>query len=197
MPLWTPYEAGLLFVQKHKQWIQQQLLDHAQNQFSNNSRIGKKHRLIFINKVANNGSTEIRVNQTKITVKTDLNPASSAVKKQISQACERALKQEADSLLPQRVKSISHRHNLQYRGLKIRKLTSRWGSCSSKKEIALSYFLIQLPWNLIDYVILHELSHTIFHNHSRDFWAYMDNRVPDLRDKRAQIRAYKPRVEPQ
>lgn len=197
MPLWTPYEAGLLFVQKHKQWIHRQLLAHAQNQFSNGSMIGKKHRLIFINTKAKNGLAEISVAPTKITVKTDLTPAGSVIQKQISQACERALKQEADSLLPQRVETISRRHNLPYRRLKIRKLTSRWGSCSSKKELTLSYFLVQLPWRLIDYVILHELAHTIFHNHSRDFWAFMEENVPDLRDLRAQIKAYKPRVEPQ
>jgi len=196
MPIWTPYEAGLLFVKKHKEWIQKQLLAHAPKQLVDGSRIGKRHRLSFINQPAKNGVVEIRLSPVRIEVKTGLDPADPLVQKKVLKACERALKQQAEALLPKRVAFISRRHNLPYKNLKIHKLTSRWGSCSSKRDITLSYFLIQLPWEIIDYVILHELAHTLFHNHSREFWAYMQKSIPGLSDLRKAIKLHKPRIEP-
>ena len=55
---------------------------------------------------------------------------------------------------------------------------------------------MQLPWEFIDYVILHELAHTVIPNHSRKFWDFMDQEQPNLKEIRIQIKNYKPRVEP-
>ncbi|MBI4033552.1 M48 family metallopeptidase [Candidatus Saccharibacteria bacterium] len=196
LPHWTPYEAGVLFVKKNQDWIQKQLLAHAPKAITNGSRIGKAHRVVFINRPAKDKPIKTRVGATEIVIQTDLDPAHPAVQKKLYQACERALKQEAEELFPNRVEQISQRYELPYNKLRVRKLTSRWGSCSSRKDISLSYYLIQLPWELIDYVILHELSHTIFHNHDRVFWRFMEGKLPNIRDQRKQIKTYKPRVEP-
>ncbi len=196
MPPWAPYEAGVLFVKRHQSWIHKQLLAHSPKQLTGGSRIGKLHRLAFINEPPANGLVEARLSSSKITIKTTLGSMNPAVQKKALRACEKALKQQSEVLLPRRAEAVSRKYNLPYSGLKIRKLTSRWGSCSGKKEITLSYFLIQLPWELIDYVILHELAHTIFHNHSRSFWAFMGESLPNLVDLRKQIKTHKPRIEP-
>ncbi|HLG91076.1 MAG TPA: SprT family zinc-dependent metalloprotease [Candidatus Saccharimonadales bacterium] len=196
MPPWIPYEAGVLFVKRHQYWIQKQLLAHSPKQLTDGSRIGKLHRLTYINKPLANGLVETRLSSSKIMVKTALEPMNPAVQKKVVQSCERALKQQSEMFLPRRVEAVSRKYNLPYNGLKIRKLTSRWGSCSRKKEITLSYFLIQLPWQLIDYVVLHELAHTVFHNHSRNFWSFMEERLPNLVDLKKQIKTHKPRIEP-
>jgi predicted metal-dependent hydrolase len=196
LPAWTPYEAGVVFVKKNKRWIKQQLLVHGQTTLSDGDLIGKHHHLVFINHPAKNGLAEVQVSSDKITLKTELDPANPTVQKQLLQACEKTLKQEAQMLLPTRMLFISQKHDLPYRNLKIRKMTTRWGSCSSQKNITLSYFLIQLPWKLIDYVILHELAHTLYPNHSRDFWQFMAERVPNLRDVKIQIKSYRPRIQP-
>ena len=196
MPYWTPYEAGLLFVKRNRDWILQQLVRNASNPATDGSRIGKIHRVRLVQRPARSGSVELRITSTTVDVKTILDPLHPQIQKKILAACERALKQQAENLLPARAKTISRKHNLSYRSLKIRKLTSRWGSCSSKKDISLSYYLMQLPWEFIDYVILHELAHTVIPNHSRKFWDFMDQEQPNLKEIRIQIKNYKPRVEP-
>ncbi len=84
------------------------------------------------------------------------------------------LKKEAKRILPQRVSELAHEYKFSFSSVKIQSSKSRWGSCSSRKTINLSFYLLLLPKHLIDYVILHELCHTKEMNHSPKFWDWMD-----------------------
>ncbi|HZJ80086.1 MAG TPA: M48 family metallopeptidase [Dysgonamonadaceae bacterium] len=85
-----------------------------------------------------------------------------------------ALRHEAKRVLPYKVASFAKKLNLQVGQVKINNSKQRWGSCSNKKNINLSLFLMMMPEHLIDYVILHELAHTIELNHSPRFWQLLD-----------------------
>jgi predicted metal-dependent hydrolase len=108
---------------------------------------------------------------------------------------EKSLKIEAEHLLPMRLKLLARQHGYEYKDVQIRKLISRWGSCSSVKVITLSYYLIQLPWNLIDYVIIHELIHTQHMHHGKEFWDDFKKIMPDARALQKEIRHYKPLIQ--
>jgi predicted metal-dependent hydrolase len=196
MPYWTPYETGIRFVNSKKDWIQSHLVQQIPKALTNGSRIGKSHRLIFLRSSTNREVADIRLTATTIEVKSTRLMTDPAVQKKAIAACERALKMEAEQLLPSRLRSLSERYDLPYNDLKIRKLTSRWGSCSTNRNISLSYFLMQLPWDLIDYVILHELAHTKVLNHGGDYWQFMEQLQPKVKELRKQIKKYKPRIEP-
>lgn len=72
--------------------------------------------------------------------------------------------------------------------LKIRNMTSRWGSCQPKKGIiTLNSKLIEAPRNCIEYVILHELVHFIHPNHSRQFWNFVAMMMPDWRERKEEL----------
>jgi len=81
---------------------------------------------------------------------------------------------EAKRVLPARVEKLASLHGFKYTGATVRKTKTRWGSCSSKKQLNLSVSLLFLPEYLIDYVILHELCHTVEMNHSQRFWTLME-----------------------
>ncbi len=85
-----------------------------------------------------------------------------------------ALRHEAKRVLPNKVASFAKKLNLQIGEVKINNSKHRWGSCSNKSNINLSLFLMMLPEHLVDYVILHELAHTIELNHSQRFWQILD-----------------------
>jgi len=87
---------------------------------------------------------------------------------------EEALRKNAKIILPSLIDSLSKQHKLPYESLKINSSQGRWGSCSSSKNINLSYYLLLLPSHLVDYVLLHELAHTKEMNHSDKFWAILD-----------------------
>ena len=85
-----------------------------------------------------------------------------------------ALRHEAKRVLPQKVLSYAKKFNLTVREVKINNSKHRWGSCTGRKNINLSLFLLMLPEELIEYVILHELAHTIELNHSVRFWEVLN-----------------------
>lgn len=59
--------------------------------------------------------------------------------------------------------------------------SSNWGSCSSKRNINLSTRLLLCPLPVIDYVIVHELTHLVHQNHSRQFWKELERVMPDYK----------------
>ena len=67
--------------------------------------------------------------------------------------------------------------------LKIRKMTTRWGVCNIKNHnVTLNYNLSKYDIKCLDYVIVHELSHFIHHNHSKDFWNLVAKYYPNYKE---------------
>lgn len=197
MPPWVPYRMGLEFVLKKRNWLQTKrqkpvLLESGQ-------RIGKAHHLLFTHQPGRQqirsqllDSGEIRVS---LPVSTD--PSDPIAQKSAEKACIRALRQEAEGLLPGRLVTLAKEHGFSYRSVSVKRLSSRWGSCSEHHDIVLNSYLMQLPWELIDYVLLHELLHTQIMAHGTEFWTALGKHVHDLKRIRKDIRAYQPRLIPQ
>lgn len=85
-----------------------------------------------------------------------------------------AMRKRAKEILPVRLQELATKHNLHYTGVSLRDSRTRWGSCSSRGTISLNIHLVLLPLELVDYVLLHELCHTVEMNHSERFWARLD-----------------------
>lgn len=93
-------------------------------------------------------------------------------------------KKQARIYLTERLNSIAAEHNFVVNNVRISTADKRWGSCSSKTNINLSYKLIMAPISVIDYVIIHELAHTREMNHSTKFWAIVESIMPNYRQER-------------
>lgn len=93
------------------------------------------------------------------------------------QARVEQLRRAARADLPTRIARLSEITGLRYAKLSIRASRTKWGSCSGQNHISLSLFLMTLPEHLRDYVIIHELCHTVHHNHSPRFHALVDRLV--------------------
>lgn len=77
---------------------------------------------------------------------------------------------KAKSYLQKQIELISRETRLDFQKLSVRMKRTQWGSCSERKEISLNAKLIFLPECLINHIIIHELAHTVHHNHSKKFW---------------------------
>ncbi|GHU64505.1 hypothetical protein FACS1894123_09270 [Bacteroidia bacterium] len=110
----------------------------------------------------------------------------------VSEYDEADLRLWAKTILPVKVGELAENYGFKYKAVRINKGKTRWGSCSSRGSINLSLSLIQLPMYLIEYVILHELCHTVEMNHGVRFWALLD-RCTDgkAKDLRKELRRYR------
>ncbi len=102
-------------------------------------------------------------------------------KKSVAALFEAFFKDYARSYLSAKLEHLASASGLNYRRLTIRAQKTRWGSCSVQKNINLNYRLLFLDTALVDYVLLHELVHTLHMNHSKAFWQSLENLMPDAR----------------
>ncbi len=191
IPAWAPYRVGVHFAANRRAWItsQQPVLQLLQP----NQVIGKAHHLQFESQPGAHKPTS-RIAATAIIVRypPDLDPANLAVQQVAQEACIRALRKQAEQLLPQRLACLATEHNFTYSDVSIKRLKGRWGSCDSQRHITLNLFLMQLPWELIDYVLLHELTHTVILRHGPDFWKNLGAVLPDFARRKKSMSAYHP-----
>jgi len=97
------------------------------------------------------------------------------------QLLEKWYKIEAYNYFNRKAKHYANSMKVQFNKVKISNAQKRWGSCSSKKNINLSWRLIMAPDAAIDYVIVHELAHLIEMNHSQKFWNIVAHAMPSYK----------------
>ena len=191
IPAWAPYSAGLKFAKSRQAWIRQQ--HKPVRQLSQGQAVGKAHHLEFVPKPAA-AKVASRVYDTTIVVSHPAmaEPASPEVQQVANEAAVRALRIQAEQLLPQRLATLASAHGFTYNSVSAKRLKGRWGSCDQQGNIVLNLFLMQLPWELIDYVLLHELTHTRILRHGPDFWQAMQAVLPKAKQLRKTVHDYQP-----
>ena len=83
---------------------------------------------------------------------------------------------------------LAEENGFRYNRVTIRSQKTRWGSCSARKTISLNCHLLLLPPDVVRYVLLHELCHTVFMNHSEKFWLLLDGFEPNSKAMRRRMR---------
>jgi predicted metal-dependent hydrolase len=105
------------------------------------------------------------------------------------QALCRWLNRRARGELVPRLALLAREHGLAYERVSIRQQRTRWGSCSRHQTISLNAKLLLMPSEAVDYVLLHELCHTVEMNHSPRFWTLLQKHDPDYRAHKKLVRA--------
>ena len=127
--------------------------------------------------------TQLSKDSLKIFYPNDTDILSAQAQKTIRNFIINAIRIEAKEYLPQRTEQLALAYGFMYRGVTVKNVTTRWGSCSATNHINLNIHLVRLPQHLSDYVILHELTHTIHKNHGKLFWQSL-NRITGGNAKR-------------
>ena len=197
VPQRLPLEKAEEFVHLKLDWIKAQLAKWQQQgqkttlYTQNIERCTKTHSLVLQPHAAPTitlrvGRGQILVNYPEHRPVTD-----EQVQQVIRKGVEEALRREAKQFLPRRLAELAQQHGLRYENVTIKNTRTRWGSCSSTNNINLSLHLMRLPDALCDYVLLHELAHTLEKNHGPGFWKLLDKLTGDARGLDKQLRAYR------
>jgi len=107
----------------------------------------------------------------------------------VSKCYDKFYKNYAKNYLTQRVEHYSKIMGLSFSEIKFRKMRSRWGSCSSRGVITLNIELIKIDKRLIDFIVVHELSHLVHMNHSKKFHSLVECYIPDAKALNRELRA--------
>ncbi|HET9173685.1 MAG TPA: SprT family zinc-dependent metalloprotease [Candidatus Saccharimonadales bacterium] len=195
IPTWAPYSAGIEFAHHKRAWIQDQLPSGNAALYEGQA-IGKSHHLNFVPvRNAVKPASRIRNNLVLVYYPQQMKISENVVQAEATKASLRALRNQALQLLPLRLEQLAEQYSFTYHSVQIKKLKSRWGSCDQEQNIVLNLYLMQLPWDCIDYVLLHELTHTRVMQHGPRFWEAMSTVLPQAKELRNKIRAYQPILE--
>jgi len=186
---------ALNYIQSKKNWIKKSVERQAKlrksNLFSESKPFATRMHNLFIFKHEKNTLKSI-IAGDKIVV---WYPQSARIEEKkiqtfIKKAVTEALRIEAKIILPQRTVKLAQKYNFKFNNLSIKNAKTRWGSCSAKNNINLNLQLMRLPDHLIDYVILHELTHTQEKNHQKSFWLKMESILPGARKIDKELNQY-------
>lgn len=193
VPLWTPYKIALNFAESRAGWISLQIKPVVA--LAEGLMIGKSHVLHYSPQSSLKAPRSRLVSgQVVVLYPSALSIHDSMVQTEANAACIRALRKQAKELLPAKLALLAEKFNFSYNTVKIKQMQSRWGSCDQHKNIVFNLFLMELPWKTIDYVLIHELSHTEHLNHSADFWTRVASCQPNHKEIRRALRNHKPVV---
>lgn len=187
IPAEASFKAAEDFALKHTEWILKQLEkhNHALSEYDLNSVYYTKFHVVKISeKDCEKPVARISGNSVQVSLPAGTSISAGAVQEFISKVVTEVYRKEAKTYLPQRTMELAQQFGFKFNEVSVRNNHSNWGSCSSKNNISLNINLMKLPDHLIDYIILHELSHTLVKNHGKEFYWVLDrvtgNRAREL-----------------
>lgn len=198
IPATYPIQTGINFLTSKEQWIVQ-ALKRAEANSPNRTIIPPYrthfHNLEFRTVAENVVSSHTTADKIVVSFPENLSPASEQVQECIRGAILRTLRAEAKEVLPQMVADTAQRHGFRFGKVSVRATRSRWGSCSGANDISLSIFLMRLPAHLIEYIIIHELCHTVHKDHSARFHALVESHLGGMEKQlQSELRGHHPDI---
>lgn len=103
---------------------------------------------------------------------------------------DRFYKIEAQKHIPSQVEFWAEKMRLSPTNVRFRKTKRQWGSCSGKNVLSFNTMMMKLPYNVIQYIIIHELAHIKHKHHQKDFWQLVEQYLPDYRKQVAELKNY-------
>ena len=196
IPFQYPFKVGKEFAVKKQSWINKHLEKIKQSEnsllsFDESTKFNtKNHSLILKRTLQKQISFKIDKKNVTVSIPRTMDFKDSFVQEAIKYSIAETLRIEAKEYIPARVEILAQKFGFNYNKVFLKNVKTRWGSCSAKNNINLNIHLMRLPNRLIDYVILHELVHTVHKNHSKKFWDELERVLPNSKTLDKEVNKY-------
>lgn len=194
MPRSVQYQDAIRFAESKTDWIvkQQSKIRAGLTLFTPESCFRTRFHQLTITK----GNTDKVYNRVgngviQIFIPERVNHEQAKIQDFIKNTLVEVMRWEAKIYLPKRLKELAEKHGFKYQNVSIKNASTRWGSCSSVNNINLNLHLMRVPEHLIDYVLLHELVHTVVKNHGEKFWLLLEHCYPNARKADKEMNNYR------
>lgn len=192
LPLFAPVKSIERLVDNSREDLRKLLGARQQNAYTDGQRIGHSHTLRLTPNRNQSLKQVVKGQIVHISYPSDRSPDSSPIQDIIREGVAKALRIESKAYLPRRLSFLAEQGGFSYQRVRFAHQSGRWGSCSSSGTISLNIALMALPFELIDYVLIHELAHTKQMNHSDSFWHIVSNYYPDYKAARKTLKSHNP-----
>jgi predicted metal-dependent hydrolase len=174
-------------VEKHKDWIEKRVkefenaVSYSRLNLADGEAISVLGETYFIKII------ESKLKRPKISIKENhlmIERNVDALNEEIKSALQKYFISISKDLFIEKVYFYAGKYGFEYNKIAVKTVRSKWGSCSSKKNLNFDWKLIFCPANIMDYVIIHEICHLKEMNHSSRFWDLVAKECPDYKVKR-------------
>jgi predicted metal-dependent hydrolase len=195
LPLYAPVFMLKRLIKSSRQELRELLKSQPTHYaFENGMQIGKSHTLVVMPSQQSQLQVKRHKQQIIVSLPEHVTLGDPKVVQSIREVVIDALRKEAKSYLPKRLAYMAQQSGFQYERVRFSHASGRWGSCSTSGTISLNIALMKLPHELIDYVLVHELSHTQHMNHSTEFWNLVSSGDPLYKLHRQSLKAHTPSI---
>ena len=193
MPMYAPLFLLKRLLKTSRDELREMMVQaQPQTDFQDGQQIGKSHTIIV--RPGSTLTTKVKGQHILVELPKHKTLQSHDVVRAVRDSVIAAIRVEAKSYLPKRLAYLATQLGYSYERVKFSHASGRWGSCSSTGTISLNIALMKLPFELIDYVLIHELSHTVQMNHSDDFWQLVQQGDPHYKIHRKRLKLEAPSI---
>jgi predicted metal-dependent hydrolase len=186
-PLRLSKDTIIKEVQGKADWIIKKLSEYENLNYKNLKKeyidgevfmyLGNQYPLLIMD--ANYKIPRVKFQDNTIVIST-----STKEEENLKNALEKWYREKALEVITERIKYYEPYFKVRPSGIVIKEQKKRWGSCTSEKKLLFNWRLIMAPIPVIDYVIVHEMSHMIHMDHSKNFWNQVESILPDYKDRK-------------
>lgn len=197
VPMRVSAEEGMRFLDSKRDWV----LGAVERQRAKSRTpvieppfSTRRHTLRLVPTQTDKIRVSVREGYVTVAYPGEIDHRDDLIQSAIRKGIEEAWRVEARAILPGHTEEIARSLGFRYNNISIRNTVSKWGSCSARNDISLSIHLMRLPDHLINYIIIHELCHTVHHNHGPQFHSLLDRHTAGRHlALRKQLRQYNTR----
>lgn len=195
LPLYAPVFLVKRLIKTSRDELRRLLEEaHDGTAYEHGMQVGKSHTLLVRAAAAKAPAAKRHGQQIIVSLPEKASLQHPAVTRVVRDAVAEALRAEAKGYLPKRLSYLAKQGGFTYEKVRFSHAGGRWGSCSSNGTISLNIALMKLPFELIDYVLVHELAHTVEMNHSQAFWSLVETADPDYKQHRKALKNETPSI---
>jgi len=193
LPSRAPLSSLVALIESSRETLRGYAADTSVQIYVDGQRVGQSHH---IQVARSRGALRVSLSGQSIIVglTDEMDIAEPFVQTEIRGVALKALRVEAKAYLPRRLAYLAEQYGFSYEKLRFAHQSSRWGSCSSRGTISLNIALMNVPFEVIDYVLVHELAHTKHMNHSTEFWREVEGMFPDYKNARRTLKKHNPKA---